>query len=287
MYNDALIAEQRKWSTEALSLLRELLPLMTPVACYEHWTGEEQQTLGMLLTASARSSESTLLLASYGQLWDAELTLRSASEASLKFCYMVQNHEHFKSRHSEYSHDLFWSGLLKDDKKIRDLLIALENPNDQRWKPFTDRVFSDVEREEIKSRFDYKGQRVLDGRWGFTGIIREFQRSDDPLLKNLIGLAHGYSIASHIQHADYQGVAIPIDRDRRTNERKNAIHSVHLVRVISDTMSFLIIRLIVGYRFAKYPPGDIDIAQKKISKLFETFGENYNKWISIEYPDFS
>ncbi|MBX8529133.1 hypothetical protein K5D53_01405 [Pseudomonas cichorii] len=283
MYSDELITEQRLLSEKALFLLRDLLPLMTPVAKYEHWTKEEQQTLGMLLTASARSSESTLLLASYGQLWDAELTLRSVCEASIKFCYIVQNHENFKSRHTEYSNEQFWAGLLKDERKIKDLLEVLDNPNDQHWKPLTDRLFTETEREEIKSKFDYKNQRALDGRWGFTGMIREFQKNSDPILKNLIGLAHSYSVASHIQHADYQGVSIPMDRDARSVERKISAHSVHLNRLISDTLHLFIIRLIGGYRFIKHPPTDIIYAQEKISELFKSFGNTYDNWINIEY----
>ncbi|WP_426111942.1 DUF5677 domain-containing protein [Pseudomonas sp. DSP3-2-2] len=283
MYSDALINEHREWTEKAIILLRELLPLMTPVALYEQWTKEEQQTLGMLLTASARSSESTLLLASYGQLWDAEVTLRSVSEASLKFCYMLQHQDYFKSRHLEYSNDQFWAGVLKDEQKIRDLLKVLHNPNDPRWRPFTDRLVSEEEREKIKSKFEYKNQRALDSRWGFTGIIREFQRNDDPLLKNLIGLAHGYSVASHIQHADYQGISIPMDRDARSTERKAAVHSVHLARLISDTLQFFIIRLIGGYRFVNHPATNIAHAQEKISTLFKTFGNSYDNWINIEY----
>lgn len=105
-----------------------------------------KDTLGRLLTASARSTESTLLLTAYGQLWDAEITLRSTCESSLKFCYLLQK-DSFEDRFREYSTDQFFSGLLKDDAKIRDLLDALGNPTGYEWKPFTDRLLSESEKK--------------------------------------------------------------------------------------------------------------------------------------------
>ncbi len=70
--NEDIYSLQRRWSESALLTIRDLLYLMKPVATYSKWTDAQQQTLGMLIGASARSSESVLLLASYGQLWDAE-----------------------------------------------------------------------------------------------------------------------------------------------------------------------------------------------------------------------
>ncbi|WP_163033499.1 DUF5677 domain-containing protein [Pseudomonas viridiflava] len=277
-------SEQQSWSEKSLILMRELLHLVEPIATYEQWTTEEQRTLGMLLVAAARSSESTLLLTAYGQLWDAELTLRSVSEASLKFCYLLQNDENYKKRHLEYSNDQFWCGLLKDERKIRILLNALGDPSGPAWKPFTDRLFTDSEKLEIQSRFDKNQQKSVEGRWGFTGIIRELQKSGDPLLKYLVGASHGYSIASHIQHADYQGVAISMERDERSPAQRDSAHSAHLTKVISNTFSYFLIRLIAGYRFIGFPSDGIDNAQTRIRELIESFGTPYENWIEIEYP---
>lgn len=284
MYTDTQLEEQKVWAEKALFLMRDLLPLMAPVATYLDWTQEERETLGMLLTASARSAESTLLLCAYGQLWDAEVTSRTVCEGSLKFCYLLQNRESFKERYKEYSNDQFWSGLLKDDKKIKELMDVLGNPTSKKWKPYTDRLLSDADQNEISLKFDRTSQRAAEARWGFTGMIREFQKSNDPLLSNLVGLAHGYSISSHIQHADYQGVAIAMDRDMREPERKITAHSAHLVKIISNIFSFFIIRLIGGYRFINHNPEKIQLAQDNISALIKSYGDIYEQWMDVEYP---
>src|SRR5580658_1068420 len=84
---------QELWAKDSLLLLRELLPLMAPLALHADWTNDERHTLGSLLTASARSSESVLLLCAYGQLWDAEVIARSVFEGSLKIAYLLQSRD--------------------------------------------------------------------------------------------------------------------------------------------------------------------------------------------------
>jgi hypothetical protein len=106
MNADALFDLQKIWSESGLALLRELLPLMSPVSRYPEWTREERRTLGELLSACARSSESVLLLCAYGQVWDADVISRSVVEGTLKVMYLLQSREHFKQRHQEYAFDL-------------------------------------------------------------------------------------------------------------------------------------------------------------------------------------
>ncbi|MNF98431.1 hypothetical protein D3C84_812880 [compost metagenome] len=127
-------------------------------------------------------------------------------------------------------------------------------------------------------------RRALDTKWGFTGMIGAFQRSADPLFSGFNGLAHGYSVASHIQHADFQGVSIPMDRDVREPERRDSIHQAHLVRLISDCFYYFITRLSVGYRFIEQDPSPIKDAQLRIDTLNTSFGDIYENWIDIEYP---
>src|SRR6266851_1214508 len=125
MHDDELFNTQREWSGKGLSLMRELFPLMAPVARYERWIKEEQRTLGELVTACARSSESVFVLCAYGQLWDAEVVGRSVFEGTLKFAYLLQSAETFKQRHQEYRHDLFQIALLKNHQKAVEVLAVV------------------------------------------------------------------------------------------------------------------------------------------------------------------
>lgn len=285
MYTDDVYSKLRTWAEHGLFLLRELLPLMAPVGRYEGWNPSERRTLGDLLSASARSSESALLLVAYVQLWDAEILVRSVTEASLKFCYLLQRREEFEERHREFASDLFQIGLFKDHKKAVELLAVVPNSDDRVWKPIKDRLLSDAELSSIGTAFSSAERRSLDGRWGFTGLIGEFARSGDELTKGFTGFSHGYSMASHIHHADAIGISIAMERDTRSTERRDAILLTHGARLICDTLSCFQLRLAVGYRFIEHDFEPILFASEKIRKLQEAFDGVYEDWMNIEYPD--
>lgn len=116
MFNDKLRAKQRDWAERALMATQSLLPKMAPVSTYPGWQPRERETVSFLLTATARASESAFLLCAYGQLWDAEVLVRSALEGSLKLAYLLQARETFAARHSEYADQLFEIALFKDHR---------------------------------------------------------------------------------------------------------------------------------------------------------------------------
>lgn len=290
MYTEKLLKTQKEWAEKSLFLLRELLPLMSPVALHADWTKEERHTLGSLLSASARSSESVLLLSAYGQLWDAEVILRSVFEGTLKLAYLLQSVHDFKQRHEQYAHDLFRIALLKDHKKATDLLNAVSDPDAQRWRPVREILLSDAEQTDIRVRYGKSVRRALDMQWGFTGLVRTLMLSADAGFSGVAGLAHGYSIASHIQHADSAGTSMPLDRELRSADRRDSIHLAHLGRLISDVFACLHLRLAVGYRYVVRDPTPVAAAAEKMKMLQAGFGTPYKDWMDAEYgnsPDSS
>lgn len=283
MYNDELLAIQRDRSEQALFLIRRLLPLMTPVARHPGWTPEERWILGMLLTSSARSTESALLLSAHGQLWDAEVILRSVAEGTLKFAYILQTHEDFKLRIHEYSVDHFNISLLKDDQKIREVLSALGNPESPEWRPYRERLLPDEKLDDLRRSYDRTERRSIESRWGVAGMLDTFRRSGDAVSLRFRGLLHNYALASHVQHADYIGVSIPDERERREPARRDALHLAHLSRVISDALSYFLMRLTSGYRFIDEDPEPIRSAYLQFDALDKSFGDVYEDWMEVEY----
>lgn len=283
MYNEDMIASQREWAEEGLMATRALLPLMTPVGTHA-WEPEERQTVGFLLSATARASESALLLCAYGQLWDADILTRSVLEGSLKFAYMLQNPATFPARHSEYAHDLFSIALMKDHRKCLDLLAVIEEPEHPQWRPMRDRLLADDELAELSATYDRVHRREVENRWGFTGLVGELSRSGDPLFRDLGAMAHNYSMASHIHHMDMVGASVPLDRDRRSPERREAIHLAHEGRLVSDILAFLYLRLGVGYRFVGADTAPLAEAQSTIRALNDKFAIAHSTWMDVEYP---
>lgn len=267
MHLDETQRKIRSWAGEALSFHGEFLQLMSPVGKYKGWKPAEQQTLSYLLPACARSSQSALFLVAYAQLWDAEVVVRSAAEGSLKFCYLLQNQKDFEQRHREYSHDLWRIALLKDHRKAEEFLAAVLDPNDPKWKPIRDRLLDKEQFDEITRSYPQAIRRALDSKWGFTGLMGELSRSGDTGFAGFNGLAHSYSIASHIQHTDYVGAFLPSDRERRPDERRNSMDLAHAARLTLDVFTYLNLRLVVAYRFLGVDRSPLVDAWKEFESL--------------------
>lgn len=285
MYTDELIASQRERAEAGLTTARKLLPLMSKVTKHSRWAADERETILFLLSATARATESALLLCAYGQLWDAEILVRSVLEGSLKFAYMLQAPETFAARYREYSRDLFSIALVKDHRKCEELLASVSYPDHPEWRPIKDLLLTPEELAERSAIHDRARRRELESRWGFTGLVVELIRSGDPLFRRLGAIAHSYSTASHIHHMDMVGASIPLDRDRRPAERRETIHIAHEERLVFDILVFLYLRLTVGYRFVGVNAAPLLEAKAMIDVATAKFEEANRIWMAAEYPD--
>ncbi|MGY4404043.1 DUF5677 domain-containing protein [Bradyrhizobium sp. USDA 3315] len=284
MNSEDLYAVQREWAERTLMATRRLLPRMAPVSTYTGWQPHERETISFLLTAAARATESAFLLCAYGQLWDAEVLARSVVEASLKFAYLLQSRQEFAARHTEYADNLFDIALLKKHRKVETVLAAVPDPDAQQWLPIRDLLLPDSELAELSGRYDKAARRSLETRWGFTGLIGELSRSGDPYFGDLGALAHGYSMASHVHHADMVGVAIVLERDRRSDERREAVHLAHEARLLSDLLELLFLRLAVGYRFVAADKSQLAEVRAAMDEARAPFRKAAEDWFRIEYP---
>lgn len=283
MSPDELFNQQKDWSERSLFLLRGLLMLMAPVGRYKQWEPLEHRTVGELLSACARSSESVLLLCAYGQLWDADVVGRSVVEGTLKLVYLLQSQETFQQRHQEYAVDLFDIALLKDHKKALDLLAVVKDSASRDWIPIQEMLLSEAEVAAIQSRFPQAQRRALETKWGFAGLIGQLSQSSDPHFAHVAALCHGYSMSSHILHADVIGVSVVMERERRSHERKELVHLSHLRRLINDQLLFFWFRLVACYRFIGESREPLTEAKRQIDALDSSFSGIVEKWMDVEY----
>lgn len=110
-------------------------------------------------------------------------------------------------------------------------------------------------------------------------------RSGDPYFNGLGALAHGYSMASHVQHVDMVGASIALERDRRSVERRESIHLAHAGRLLSDLLDFLFLRIGVGYRFVAADLPQLAGIRAAIDEARAPFRQTAEDWLRIEYPD--
>lgn len=279
-----LAATYRGWALDGLASLREMLPLMAPLGSYHFDDPSAATAVRDLAVAAVRTAESAMLLCEYGQVWDGELAMRSTIEASLKFCYILQARHTFATRAHEYSQDLFDIGLLRDHNKVSSILSGLSAGSARQLRPLTDRILDPAELDRIQGRLPRPVRAAIEGRWGFTGIIAALDRSNDELFAGVAEMAHIYSMASHVMHADPIGAMMPLERDRRPAESREASHAVHLARLVLDAIGCHRLRLRVMYRFVGAKPEGLARANELTEAAHQRHDEAYRKFMEVEYP---
>jgi hypothetical protein len=172
---------------------------------------------------------------------------------------------------------------MKDDQKARDVLASLRDPDADQWRPIRDMVLSDAKREELRARYDKPTRRAMETRWGYAGILNSLSKSGDPFYKGFTGLTFSYAIASHIQHADYAGVSIAMDREMRSPERRDSVQMAHLVRLITDCFVCFNLRLRTAYRFAGCDSAPLTEVDRKIEEFTAEMKFAHERWLEIEY----
>ena len=114
-------------------------------------------------------------------------------------------------------------------------------------------------------------------------MLNALGRRKEASFRQLSGLAWSYSLMSHLQHADYLGISLPIDRDFREEDRRDSIHLAHHARLINDTLVAMLNRLTVGYLCIGADLQPVSEALAKIESIREGFGGAYERWLAIEY----
>lgn len=211
--------------------------------------------------------------------------MRSTMEASLKFCYILQAPHTFAERSREYSQDLFEIGLLRDHNKISSFLVELSAASASQLRPLTDRILEPDQVDRIQARLPRPVRAAVEGRWGFTGMLSALDRSNDDLFSGIAGMAHSYSMASHIMHADPIGAMMPLERDHRSPEARAASHAVHLARLILDALICHRLRLLVAYRFVGAHRDGLTRADELVDAANRRYDEAYRTFVQVEYPD--
>lgn len=271
------------WVERTDRALMNLLPLFKPLGTSAAIEPDNLQSLGWLSSACVRPIGSALILIEHDKLWDAEVVMRSAFEATLKFIYILADRSLFLDRLREYSDDLFEISRLKDHLRAEDVLKAAANPEAQEWKPISDLLLDPKEIEDIKSRFDRAARLRLENKWSFSALIADLASSGDTRWTDLGSLLHYYRNASHILHADFSGAAMIMERTQRNIERRASIHEAHAARLLGDMLSLTLMRLAVTYSFLRVELSSILDRTAEAEKLLQEFQESADAWASCEY----
>jgi hypothetical protein len=231
------------------------------------------------------SSESVLFLVREQKEWDADVIARSVMEGSLKLTYMLEGSaEGAKAKADEYWNVLPLFHAIKRFERARQLLDALPNPDAAEWQPFRDLMVEDAEVSAIRARFSRQDRQVLEEKWSFSGLCRNFAKSEISERRNLAHLAHGYGMSSHLLHKDADGVGMVWERHRREPDRQDAARLGHSARLVSDVCAFSQLRLFSLLRACGQPTQGIkSVEDRYTDNLFSELKKANSQFIGVEY----
>lgn len=272
------------WVRDTDLALSEMIHLMRPLGSDERLSSQQIQTLVCLSTRCLDSSASTLILLEHERPWDAEAVLRSCFEATVRFVYLLSDQELFNERYNEYFHDLSEISSLRNHAKARNVLDVVSDPMSDQWRPIREILLEETEIDRIKNQYPKRERQKIESRWSFSNIVADLVSTRDSRWGQLSALLHVYRNASHVIHADYQGISMIMEREYQDPERRRLARDAHTVRILSDIICLQLIRIATAYRFLNLNIDSVILSTSRAGGLLDEFRRITDQWSSFEYP---
>lgn len=209
--------------------------------------------------------------------------MRSIVEGTAKFAYILESPATIVQRSIEYRDVLPTISKLRWHAKAVAALAALGNDGSVGQQPFRDLLLSESEVAEIRAAYPRDMRRNVERRWGFTELIAAISKPGGAFGPVGEALLHSYSVSSHLIHMSYEGVDMPLERDQRNHQRREAVELAHAARLISDCFQFTFLRAGAIFRFLGKPEMSLFDIQNRHSKLFEELRQATRDWEETEY----
>lgn len=196
------------------------------------------ETIRVLSHYQLERSAAAYKLLQEGMVWDAEIIIRVIYETSAKIMLFGSHYPDFRSELLEE----YWNVLpliynRKGAQKAEDAEKLRSRFNLQ---PDESRIFRLLQNDRVFPNAPLNNKRYrneVEGRWSFSGIIKELTKTSDRHIRipNLEALGHNYGIASHLSHASAKALDLMDDRSLRGADLV-PLEAAHICRMLSDVI---------------------------------------------------
>lgn len=221
-----------------------------------------------LLSSCHTTSESALVLISKNRLWDTELLVRSLTEGTIKFLYMIIGDRHDRNQKSyEY-----WE-VIPEIKRISKHYKAVYflnqlNSSSEQIELVKESLLEASELDELEKKYPQKARRELEMKWSFSKMVHsliEYELNNDAIISSY----YSYSIGSHLVHQDGDAVYYKWDRLVKNINGNYKPDIAHASKLIVEILNLSMARTI--YYYELYSLDKQKIAE--IRKLIEQFNK--------------
>lgn len=232
------------------------------------------------------SSESSLILVREAKEWDADIINRSVMEGTVKYAFIMSGEESdVRQKAFEYWEQLPNFSAIRHHERALAFLKEVANPDDPEWMPFKKLLLTQKEIDSLRDGTNKKNRSLLEQKWSFSEITKNFTQSESGGLRLLSHLAHGYGMSSHLIHKDGDGVGMVWERYGRNEREQSAVKLGHCARIVSDICSFSQLRLLQLLRFCGQKTGVIQEIEKRYDILFDELNEASKNFTEVEYGE--
>lgn len=232
------------------------------------------------------SSESSLILVREAKEWDADIINRSVMEGTIKYAFIMSGEESdVRQKAFEYWEQLPNFSAIRHHDRALAFLNEVANPDDPEWMPFKKLLLSQKEIDSLRDGTNKKDRSVLEQKWSFSEITKNFTQSESGGLRLLSHLAHGYGMSSHLIHKDGDGVGMVWERYGRNEREQSAVKLGHCARIVSDICSFSKLRLFQLLRFCGQKTDVIQEIEKRYDLLFDELSKASKNFTEVEYGE--
>lgn len=190
---------------------------------------------------SSRIQSLTLLL-QHGQLWDADILMRSAIECATRFLFVSTRNFTERSKYlHELNVDLFEIHLVERSDKANTAALHAADPDDSLI--FRGAALTKEQELELRARWPKSKRKPMKQKWSFSEIVSELERIKEPTLdlSAYSSLQYSYALGSHFVHADRTAILLVQDRESREQEEKFLLKRAHFARLaVEPTTLFYI-----------------------------------------------
>lgn len=192
-----------------------------------------------LVSFAGDRSQALIWLVQAGYLWDADMVMRSISEATIKVMFLcfTEDEEQW-ARVDEFWNDLAEVRQLKHSDRIKQVMAILDS-GDPGTAWLSQQVLSEQEQQELRARWPKQKRQRLEQKWSFfemlADIDKHFKAIGQPVVAHTA--MYGYGASSHFIHADELALMLVWDREHRDPEVREKLEIAHACRLLIDHLS--------------------------------------------------
>jgi hypothetical protein len=262
--------------------LLDLMPLHAPLR--EVQAEHNHRRALMLLSTECLGRSQTIFYLILGlRLWDAEILGRVLFEGTVKFAYILESPSTVRERLVEFSEVLPAISKLRWHGKAEEALAALGDDGSLGQQPYRDMILAPEELAEIRRKYPREERRRVEGRWGFTELATAISKPGGAFGPVGRSSLHRYMVSSHLIHMTHEGVDMPLERDDRPVERRDAVALAHAARLVGDCFELTFLRAAAIRRFLGLPVDDLFEIRRRHEGLLSDLEEANQVFGQTEY----